>query len=487
MPSERYDLVICGAGAAGMPCAIAAAEQGARVVVIEKAAEIGGTLHVAGGHVSAAGTRLQAELGIEDTPDSHYDDVMRICGNTADPALLRLAVDEAGPLVDWLHDLGFPFDPEAPQPALIYKPYSVARLYWGEAPGQKGPVILRTIRPEWDRHVAAGRITVLLEHALAGLVVEDGRVAGIRATGPDGAGRELRGDAVVLATGGYGSSPDLFAELTPGAPQVLALARPAATGDGIRAALDLGAEVRGADRFLLNYGVLPAEPGSTRGASRSEGIDLRPERPRREIWVNEAGERFVAEDVQSLAAQHDALRAQPGQRAWVVLDEACLREGPQVHLAWDSSEVRRRAAEGRVAWLADSPDALARRAGLDPAALARTIEAWNAACAAGSDPLGRTTGLVPLAEPPYVAIEMRCAATVTFGGLAVDGELRVVDAATREPIPGLFAAGEILGGATTSGRSYTGGMLLTPALAFGRLLGRRLGASAAAAATPAAG
>ena len=477
MARRRFDLVVCGAGAAGMPCAIAAAEAGARVVVVEKAAEVGGTLHVAGGHLSAAGTRRQAALGIDDRPEWHYEDVMRICGDTADPDLVRLAVAEAGPTVDWLDELGFPHDPESPQPALIYKPYGVARLHWGDAPGQKGPVILRTLRPRWDALVADGRIELLLEHGFSALLVEGGTVVGACAVGPAGERVELRAAAVVLATGGYASSPEFFAELTPGEPSVVGLARPAATGDGIRAARALGATVRWADRYLLNYGIVEDPPGSGRGASRLEAIDLRPTRERREIWVNAAGGRFVAEDVQSLAEQHRALREQPGQTAWLVLDEASVRAGPPVHLAWDASELRRRAAERRCAWSADSLGALARLAGIAPGGLERTVTGWNAACAAGCDPLGRQTGLVALAEPPFFAIRMRVGATISFGGLAVDGDLHVLDA-TGVAIPGLYAAGEILGAAQTSGQSYTGGMLLTPALAFGRLLGRRLGARA---------
>ena len=269
------------------------------------------------------------------------------------------------------------------------------------------------------------------------------------------------------------------------APDVLGLAPPANTGGGIVAARELGGSVVGADRYLVAYGIMEESPGSERGASRLNGIDLRPERARREIWVNQAGERFVAEDIQSIVKQHAALLAQPGQRAWLILDAAALRDGEQVHLDWDAAGLRRAALEGRHAWSADAPADLARLAGIEPDGLARTLATWNAAVAAGSDELGRTSGLVPLAEPPYVAVLMRIGVMLSFGGLAVDGELRVLGDGDV-PIPGLYAAGEILGAAQTSGKSYTGGMQLTPALTFGRLLGERLGAAAArrGAATP---
>lgn len=480
MPGETFDVVIVGAGSAGMPCAIVAAERGARVAVIESSAEIGGTLHVAGGHLSAAGTRRQKERGIHDTPDDHYADVVRINRGTSDPTLVRLAVDNAAATIDWLDDLGYRQHPDSPQPSVILAPYLVERVHWGESGLQSGPDILRALRPAWDRQVAAGRIELLLRHRLTGIATEGGAVTGAHADGPDGP-VTVRGRNVVLATGGYGANPKLFAELTPGAPDVLGLAPPANTGGGLVAARELGATVVGADRFLVAYGIMEEHPGSERGASRLNGIDLRPERPRREIWVNEAGERFVAEDVQSIVKQHAALLAQPGQRAWLVLDAAALREGESVHLDWDAAGVRRAALEGRHAWSADSPGDLARLAGIDPAGLERTLAEWNAAAAADRDELGRTTGLVPLAEPPYVAVLMRIGVMLSFGGVAVDGELRVVDG-SGAPIPGLYAAGEILGAAQTSGKSYTGGMQLTPALTFGRLIGERLGAAAAAAA-----
>ena len=486
MSGERFDVIVVGAGSAGLPCAILAAECGARVAVIESSSEIGGTLHVAGGHLSAAGTRRQQERGIQDTPDDHYADVIRINRGTSDPTLVRLAVDHAAATVDWLDDLGYRQHPDSPQRSVILAPYLVERVHWGASGVQAGPDILRALRPAWERQVAAGRIELFLRHSLTGLACEDGAIAGVRVEGPAGS-LTVHGDSVVLATGGYGASPKLFRELTPGAPDVLGLAPPANTGGGIVAAREVGGSVVGADRYLVAYGIMEESPGSERGASRLNGIDLRPERARREIWVNQAGERFVAEDSQSIVKQHAALLAQPGQRAWLILDAAALRDGESVHLDWDAAGVRRAALEGRHAWSADAPADLARLAGIAPAGLERTLAAWNAATAAaatGSDELGRTSGLVPLAEPPYVAVLMRIGVMLSFGGLAVDGELRVLGEGDV-PIPGLYAAGEILGAAQTSGKSYTGGMQLTPALTFGRLLGERLGEAAARRAAPA--
>jgi fumarate reductase flavoprotein subunit len=102
-----FDVIIVGGGAAGLPAAIFAVERGASVLIVDHASRLGGTLWVATGQMSAAGTRLQRERGIVDTPDAHFDDVMRISRGTAHRGLVRLAVDNAAETFDWLIDRGF--------------------------------------------------------------------------------------------------------------------------------------------------------------------------------------------------------------------------------------------------------------------------------------------------------------------------------------------------------------------------------------------
>ena len=109
MNSHMWDIIIVGAGTAGMPCAIAAVEQGADVLVVEKADRIGGTLHISGGHMSGGGTRRQIRRGISDSPERHFADIMRISRFRADTSLTRLACEEAPHTLDWLNELGFPF------------------------------------------------------------------------------------------------------------------------------------------------------------------------------------------------------------------------------------------------------------------------------------------------------------------------------------------------------------------------------------------
>jgi succinate dehydrogenase/fumarate reductase flavoprotein subunit len=460
------DIVVVGAGTAGMPCAIEAAGRGARVTVVEKAGEPGGTLHVSGGHMSAAGSRRQRGRGIEDSPDLHYDDVMRISKGKADPVLVRLAVDEAARTVDWLEELGFPFDPETPVIVHGHEPYSRPRTHWGVDGGRS---ILSTLLPVWEEHVGAGRIEPLFGHELVELVREDGGIAGVVARGHDGE-RELRAPATVLTTGGYAAGPALFAEVTPGSPELVSAARPTSTGDGIRVARRAGAGFRGADQYLPTLGGVEREPG--RVYDWPEFVNLTAtDRPPREIHVNALGRRFLAEDDPSPDRRERALLEQPGHRFWIVFDEDALA-GEPLGYVWDAEAIR------GLATSADDLGELARLVDVDPDALAATVAEWNDVVAGRApDPLGRRTCEHPVVRPPFYALETRAASMISFGGIAVDGELRVLDQ-RQEPIAGLFAAGEVLGAAATSGNAFCGGMLVTPSLSFGRILGRRLAGGA---------
>ena len=105
--ADAYDVVVAGAGTAGMALAIFAAKRGGRVLLLEKADIIGGTLPFSGGQIAAAGTVFQKAKGIVDTPEQHYADTMRISANTANPAVTRLFVDNAGATVNWLADNGY--------------------------------------------------------------------------------------------------------------------------------------------------------------------------------------------------------------------------------------------------------------------------------------------------------------------------------------------------------------------------------------------
>src|SRR5579884_2669123 len=111
MLKPSWDVIVVGGGTAGLPCAIFAARRGANVLLLEAADKLGGTLHLAQGQLSAAGTKVQRAKGISDTPDEHFADILRISKDTVDHPLVRLAVDNAAATFDWLMDCGFEMIP----------------------------------------------------------------------------------------------------------------------------------------------------------------------------------------------------------------------------------------------------------------------------------------------------------------------------------------------------------------------------------------
>ncbi|MCY4025808.1 MAG: FAD-dependent oxidoreductase [Acidobacteria bacterium] len=467
---ETFDAVIVGAGTAGMPCAITAAQHGARVAVVEKTAEVGGSLHVSAGSMSAAGTRRQRERGIDDDPRLHLDDIIRITRGTANPALARLAVEEAPHAVDWLDELGYAFDEATPLIYSGYEPYSRARVYFGQDLARSIYVVLR---PLWDEHVAAGRIVPFLETSLQSLLLDEQRVVGVTACRKTGE-LTLRSQAVVLATGGYGSNPELFSELTPGSPRLVSATRLSSTGDGLQIAREHGAAVRGTEHYLGTIGGIEEEPGSGRSDWWAGYANIYPsERPPAEIHVNGHGVRFVAEDHPSPDLRQRIQLEQPDGKLWVVFGAGALKAGEPLVPQWDAATFRRKAREGRCAFSASTLRELAGRAGIDADGLERTVRAWNEAVRTGVDPLGRREPGPPIDTPPYYALLTHPISLLTFAGLAVDTDLRVLSE-SGVPIEGLHAIGEVIGGSAVTGNAFCTGMMVTPALSFGRIVGRRL-------------
>lgn len=160
MSATPVTLVVVGTGGAGLCAAIAAADHGAHVHLVEKQSTIGGMLHIANGEFSGAGSRRQAAHGIEDSPEEHLAEVRRISHDRAHPELARMSVMAQGETVDWLDDLGFDFHPDCPGLIHGHEVYDVPRTYWGVEHGRS---VIKAVEPLLRQHVADGRITLHLE------------------------------------------------------------------------------------------------------------------------------------------------------------------------------------------------------------------------------------------------------------------------------------------------------------------------------------
>lgn len=471
--AERFDVVVVGAGTAGIPCAVRAADTGARVLLVEKDTRIGGTLHTSGGHLSAAGTRRQAERGVVDSAAEHLADVRRISGGTARDDLVRRAVDLAPETVDWLAGLGFDFAPETPRLVYGHEPYSVPRTYYGRDAGLS---ILAVLAPLLDEAVARGSVVVHTSTPVTGLRTgPDGRVTGVRLWR---AGREVDVDApaVVLATGGFAADPAVFAEIE-GVPLVSA-AHPTATGDGLLLARELGAAVAGRGSYLPTFGGLPHPTTPTRAVWSDRPLLVAAERPPWEVYVDRDGRRFVAEDEPSVDVKERALVGVADMTFWTVFDDRARRESVPMVVGWTPDDLLARAGQRAGVHSAGDLDALAAAAGIDACGLRATVTGYNRALAAGEpDPFGRRHRPAPIDQPPFFALENHGITLISFAGVDVDADL-AVRRADGSVVGGLFAVGEVLGAGATCGNSFCGGMMITPAIALGRWLGARLGSAA---------
>lgn len=480
MSGMTVDVLVVGAGAAGLATALAAARGGARVLVVEKDQRLGGTLHLSGGHLAAAGSRRQRQRGIVDSPAEHLDDIARISGASARADLTQLVAEHAAETVDRLEEAGFAFAAETPRIVYGHEPYRIARTVYGV---DEGLSILAVLEQELARAQAAGQaLEVWTQAPVTGLLQSDGdsdgggAVVGVEVLR---GGREVavRATAVVLATGGYGADAELFTELE-GVPLVSAAAR-TSTGDGIHLGRSVGAALQGQGSYLPTFGGLP-DPVSPGRANWHDRQRLTSERPPVEIYVDRDGNRWVAEDEPSIDEKERALVGVAEQTFWTVFDDAALDGATgerQIVVGKEPDQVRAMANTRPGVHAAATLGELAQLAGIDPAGLAATVARYNDAVARGEDAeFGRRHLPSPIATAPFYALRNHAVTLVTFQGLDVDAEC-AVRRADGEVITGLHAVGEVIGAAATCGNSFCSGMLLTPALTLGRLLGERLAAS----------
>jgi fumarate reductase flavoprotein subunit len=471
--TNPYDVIIVGAGNAGLPTAIFAAQRDAKVLLIDAAPSIGGTLILSTGQMSAAGTKLQKSKGIEDSPQAHYDDIMRISRGTADPVLVRLAVDNAAPVFDWLTDNGLTVHPEHPVTGTTHEPYSRQRYAWGLEGGMS---ILKVLDAQIQPEIASGRVTLMTGTEVTELIQRDGAVHGVVTKDDSGAVGHHLARNVVLTCGGYTYNPDMFNRLE-GAKTYSKLTLPYSQGAGIRLGLAAGGYVRGGDHHTPLFGAVMADdhyPSTMRALVRHFPLD----RPPWEIFVNRAGKRFLCEDVPSHNAYEQSLRVQPDERCWVVFDDEILRKAPPLVAAfgghWSPQDTVDAFEKGvPMFYKSDTLEGLARAAGFDGAGFVATAAAYNRAQASGQDPLGRKFMPLPIVKAPFYAIQLQSWNLTDYAGIAVDGQLRVVRK-DGTAVGNLYAAGELLGMGQLMGQSVCGGMSVTPALALGRLLGREI-------------
>lgn len=448
----EVEVLVVGGGGGGLVAALTAREGGAEVALVEKARALGGNTALSSGSVPGAGTRFQAEAGIEDSAALFASDIARRTDGTAPPVLVEALAAESAGLVEWLVDrAGVPL---SLVPDLRKVGHSVPRTH--APPGRQGRIVFETL----ERRADAEGVTISPGNALVRLIADDG---GVRGAVVSSGGTETRIGAgrVILACNGFAGNRAMLDAHIPEVARAPYFGHPDNTGDGIRAALELGAAVRNMSAYQGHASVsYPQGSLMTWTAIERGGI-----------LVNLAGKRFVNED-RGYSGCASAVLAQPEAAAFAVFDggiDAYLTSHVPDYVAIDEYGGVRRG----------SPAEVAGASGIDAGGLEETLQAYNrAASGEAPDAQGRTLfGGAPLVAP-LIAVRVTAGLFHTQGGLDVDANARVIGT-DGGVIENLYAVGGCAVGVSGAhgGLGYCSANGLLAALGLGRIAGRHAAAS----------
>ncbi|RJQ85104.1 FAD-dependent oxidoreductase [Amycolatopsis panacis] len=463
---NQVDVLVLGGGGAGLAAAVSAAEHGASVLLFESERELGGSTLLSAGMLTAAGTSVQAALGVQDSPDRFLQHYLDLNHWQLKPGLIKAFCTEAGAAVEWLIGLGVDIPAklshDAHTPGLTRA--GVEDVWRGHVPKDQGYGLVQVL----DRARRQAGAEAVLNTRVERLLVEHGRVAGVVADGI-----EVRAGAVVVCTGGFSQDPALRSQYYPDADaageDLFVVAAPGSRGDHFAFGTQVGASITGHGRGLL----LPTAYFQRLHHWQS-GFP-----PRSRILVNSHGRRFMDEDA-SYAVSSGIISAQDGP-VWMVFDDRARRDLPPGYAHWSAGHVQSEADAGRTL-RADSLTELAGKMAVPESTLQATVDRWNRELPRGGADTEflrhETLAAKGVAEPPaeiatapfYAARTLPAELVCTHAGLEIDAGAAVLDARGNR-VPGLFAAGEA--GAGVLGLRYVGGgNAVANAVTMGRIAGR---------------
>ncbi len=464
---ENPDVIVIGAGSAGMNAAIAAAEAGAKVYLIEQNDATGGSIRYAGGTTSAAQAQMQIDAGKEDSPENFAADIERMGGGTNIPELTKKHTENAAAAVNWLDQvLGLDFGDRLPKMSGSYDAFNVEREY--RVTGG-GVVIADAVRKVLDTHIEAGSVSLLLNTRVDDIIIEEGAVVGVVID--DAAKTEYRADAIVLATGGYCHNEELLKRYN--FDNVLTTSPSFVTGDGF-----IFAEKAGAKFNNMDY--MPAYPGGV----PTDGFDLVTSayvtNYNNTIWVDLNGQRLVAE-MGALDSERKAAYSSAEQNLVYIVFNQAVRDTQDSVIQKDEGWAKfdELLAAGNCVYTGATIEELAANAGLNAEGLAATIEKMNGFVDAGVDAdFGRDmTTIAKIEEGPYYAVKTCPYVMLSKGGPVMNPDAQVLNT-NDEPIPGLYECGELAGGANIGGSANIGGLANTSTIVWGKIAGTNAAAYA---------
>ena len=396
--------------------------------------------------MNAAETHYQAEQGIEDSRDLYYADTMKGGHDINNPELVRTLADNSSAAIDWLDSIGAPLS-------------NVGQAGGASAMRQHRPVNaenkILSVGTYLVEHLTQTcndlGIEIIYEAKVDEILMEDGKAAGLHATGPDGNNITIYADNVIIATGGFGSNPDLIVKYRPDLKGYVSTNAPTVTGDAIAFLEAIGADFVDLDQIQIHPTVVQADGSLISESLRGDGA----------ILINAEGKRFCNEILTRDVVSAN-VNAQTDSYAWLIADE---------NMAKESTVIEKYVNKGLMT-KCDTVSDLAALMGVDEATLKETLETWQAACAAKNDAeFGREAFdalLTDMSNPPYYAVKIAPGIHHCMGGVRINKEAEVIGT-DGNVIPGLYACGEVTGG--VHGGNRLGGNAVTDFVVFGRIAG----------------
>ncbi|AIY03057.1 Fumarate reductase flavoprotein subunit [Arthrobacter sp. PAMC 25486] len=457
-----YDLIVIGAGGAGLAAAVTAAQEGLSVIVFEAEMEIGGSTQLSAGMLTAAGTSVQRELGVEDTPERFYQHYMDLNQWRVLPGPTMAYCTEAASVVEWLKEIGLELP--AQQSSSAHEPgltrAGVEDVWRGHVPKDQGYGLIQTL----DRTRRSLEADLVVNTRVSEILIEDGKVRGVIADDI-----EVTAPNVLVASGGFGQNPELVARLYPEALTAgshgFSVAAPGSRGDHIGFA-----EQNNLALFGHGWGLLLVTASFQRYHHWQSGFP-----PASRIYLNADGRRFMDEDA-PYAVSPGILKDNDGF-AWAIFDETARLGLPSGYADWNAENILAQIETGLV-HRADTLANLAAAIGINARATEASTARFNNLMADGFDAdflrhgtlaaKGADTHLASIETGPFYAVKMVPGELVcTHTGLQIDAHARVQNV-YGEPVEGLYAAGEAAGGVL--GERYVGGgNSVAHALTFGRI------------------
>lgn len=454
------EVLVIGGGPAGLAAAIEASRAGASVLLLEREGQAGGAILWGSALMLFAGSPLQEDAGIDDSPEELLAEWPEFTGGDPDDEWVQYFAEHTVDMVyDWLHDMDVIFDPPIPDTA--------------------GGLLPRVHQVEGGGEALVGRLVaqlpigvVRLDSSAESFVMDGDRVAGVEwMDTTSGVTTTTTAGTVIVATGGFMADLDRVRSVKPELEGVDLLldSWPGDDGNGLDLLTDLGATTQNLQAVGLYAHALADIDGSNYAVSIPWASES--------MYVDQDGLRFMDEfDVQSFANGTE-LATHPGAYAWVVADQN--RAGGMVGSGtFGNSYAFDELVAAGAGFEEDSLDALATDCGLDAGAVAASAEQFNAyAETLSGDPYRLDGGLADaLDTPPYYAVKMQPSAAKSFGGIDTDLAGRVLDT-DGNPLAGVYAAGELTGmagGTLVGDNGFTGSLTAV-------ILGARVAGAAAAA------